>query len=381
MCEMEGAPPPSARQPSRSPSPPPPSSSSSQQPEEDVASVVVCKKSEVIHILERLPSKGVSRAQSQPVPTRRATAPALVEDVAPKETGEKLLLTVRGLDGRSVEVEMDAGLSGLEAGIRTGKQLGVTLVREFGLAIPDKGGWLDEEMSLAAQGVVDKSELVYKKKFFIADEELTPRDAVDIALMYPQCVNGLLQSSFKCSQTHAIGLAALQAVVVLQESQGRLAPSVSELADFLPLEMRNGAAVKCVMDQLENMKELDAAEAKFQFVHICSLLPGYGVSAYVVGDASARRSGAISSMEKTPVLMGVSREGISRLNHKTRECLELYPFYMLQSWAVGRQTFVCDFGAHRAAGHWGVSTRSGRVIAQLISGYQRLMKERQHKSQ
>lgn len=124
---------------------------------------------------------------------------------------------------------------------------------------------------------------------------------------------------------------------------------------------------------------LSAAEARFQLVHVCSLLPGYGVSAYVVGDASARRSGAISSLEKTPVLLGVSREGISRLSHKTRECLEHYRFSMLDSWSVGRQTFVCDFGSNRTQGHWGVSTRSGRVISQLISGYKRLLHERQQR--
>jgi hypothetical protein len=175
-------------------------------------------------------------------------------------------------------------------------------------------------------------------------------------------------------------LATLQAIVALESGGGGNGPSVSELAELLPPDYRNGAAVKCVMDQLESMKGvLSAVEARFQLVHVCSLLPGYGVSAYVVGDTSARRSGAISSLEKTPVLLGVSREGISRLNHKTRECLELYRYSMLESWYVGRQTFVCDFGSNRTQGHWGVSTRSGRVIAQLISGYQRLLSERNKK--
>ncbi len=355
---------------------------------------IVCKKSEVIQILERVPSRSgrsldrlpaartgaALRSSDGAAPGGRPSPRAAGEksDVAPAEdvaaSAVVVSLKVRCLDKTVRHVMLDLRFSGLEAGLQVGRELRVTLINEFGLAFPDKGGWLDEELALLAQGITAVSELVYKKKFFVADEELTPRDEVDVGLMYPQCVDGLLHGSFKCSQTHAVGLAALQAVVTTAE--GKNGPSVSELAELLPPDMRNGAAVKCVMDQLEGMQALSAAEARFQLVHICSLLPGYGVSAYVVGDTSARRSVAISSLEKTPVLLGVSREGISRMSHKTRECLELYQYSMLESWAAGRQTFVCDFGSNRTQGQWGVSTRSGRVIAQLITGYQRLLKER-----
>lgn len=291
---------------------------------------------------------------------------------------------------------LDLRLNALEAACSIGKELKLKLVGEFGLAFPEKGGFLDEELSLAAQNVVAGSELMFKKKFFIADEELLPSDA-DIVFMYPQCVEGFMRGSFKCSQTHAVALAALQAIVLSEHSA--TGPSVSELAELLPPEMRNGAAVKCVMDQLEEMKQgLNASEARFQLVHVCSLLPGYGVSAYVVGDTNVRRSSAISSMEKTPVLLGISREGVSRINHKTREVLELHPFKTLEGkerdgdvvffffvfkvscfflgYMYGRQTFVCDFGSQ---GQWGVSTRSGKLISQLLCGYVRLLHERNKK--
>jgi hypothetical protein len=313
---------------------------------------------------DRVPNATVippSRVDADPVSEEASVSPRLLV----------VSLKICGLDKSVREMTLDLRMNALDAATYVGHQLKVKLVAEFGLAFPEKGGFLDEDLSLQAQNVQAGSELVYKKKFFVADEELLPTDVMDIVLMYPQCVDGLMRGSFKCSQSHAVGLAALQAVVLGEHKAG---PSVSELAELLPPDMRNGAAVKCVMDQLEGMKQgLSPNEARFQLVHICSLLPGYGVSAYVVGDSSVRRSVAVSSMEKTPVLLGVSRAGISRMNSKTRECLELYPFYMLESFSVGRQTFVCDFGSNRTLGQWGVSTRSGKVISQLICGYQRLL--------
>jgi hypothetical protein len=302
-------------------------------------------------------------------------APPVVEEVAVVSPRSVIaVLKICGLDKSVREMTLDLRFNALDAANWIGNELKLKLVGEFGLAFPEKGGFLDEEQSLAAQNVVAGSELIFKKKFFIADEELLPSDP-DVAFMYPQCVDGLLRGSFKCSHAHAVGLAALQAVVLGETS--KTDPSVSELAELLPPDVRNGAAVKCVMDQLEGMKQgLTANEARFQLVHICSLLPGYGVSAYVVGDTSVRRSNAISSMEKTPVLLGVSRDGISRINHKTREVLDVYPFRMLEGFTVGRQTFVCEF----AKGQWGVSTRSGKLISQLICGYIRLLQERNKKA-
>lgn len=283
-------------------------------------------------------------------------------------------LTIRGLNGSRNEVEVDLRLSASDACYHIGRVLGVKLLREFGLAYPEKRGWLDEEWSLFKMGIRSGHELVYKKKYFIADEEISRDDEVDISFMFPQCVEGFINGAFRCSQGHAIGLAALRARVFQAEGRGNL-PSVSEMAEFLPPDMRNGATVKCVIDQVEGMKTLPKLDAMYQFVHVCSTLPGYGITAYVVGDACARRAVA-GAMEKIPVLLGVGRDGIFRINQKTKETMESFSLNMIDSWSCGKQTFVIDFGTNRPSGHWGVVTRSGRIIGQIIGGYQRLLKER-----
>lgn len=240
-----------------------------------------------------------------------------------------------------------------------------------------------------------------------------------------------------------------------------LLPNVSELAEFLPADFRNGAAVKTVIDKVEAMSLMSAMDAKFQFVHIASSLPGYGITAYVVGDAWSKRlplghpiagaagqaalvaasaaaasasantqhhpppsatllvpaqpglasaasavnvfapnapapaastpspsatnlsastahASTTSVLDKLPVLLGVSRTGVSRISYKTKELLESYTFDQLQRISFGKQTLVLDFGEHRPGGHWGVSTRSGRVIAQILEGYQTLLREKQN---
>ncbi len=54
---------------------------------------------------------------------------------------------------------------------------------------------------------------MFKKKYFIADEELTRSDEIDVRLLYAQCVDGLVSGFFRCDQGHVIGLAALEARV------------------------------------------------------------------------------------------------------------------------------------------------------------------------
>ena len=182
------------------------------------AEPTVCTKHDMIQILERVPSKVGSRSldrlpqasrteernQSQPLePARRAVSPPpppQEKPVAESPRSPVVSLAIRCLDRTVRPVMMDLRFSGLEAGMHVGRQLGVMLLAEFALAFPDKGGWLDEEMNLLSQGVTGSSELVFKKKFFVADEELSPQAEVDIALMYPQCVDGLLHGSFKCNQ-------------------------------------------------------------------------------------------------------------------------------------------------------------------------------------
>lgn len=278
---------------------------------------------------------------------------------------------VLGLDGSRTDVVLRWDMTGLQAALAVGALMCVTLREEFGLAFPEKKGWLDEEQSLREQGLVFGDELIYKKKYFIADEELARCDENDVRLMYPQCVDGLVNGFFKCTQGHVVGLAALQARVCQAEHNG-VAPSIQELADFLPVEYRDGATVKCVIDSTEGMSLMSGMDAMYQFVHICTSLEGYGITWYVVSDSFARRVPG-GPLEKVPILMGISRLGVYRSNHKTKETLEQYALTMIEQWACSKDTFIFDFGTHRQAGQWGIATRAGRKIAQILLGYQRLL--------
>ena len=41
-----------------------------------------------------------------------------------------------------------------------------------------------------------------------------------------------------------------------------------------------------------------------------------------------------------PVLIGVSKKGISRVDYKTKEQLDLWDYQVLKNWAYSRKTFV-----------------------------------------
>ncbi len=72
-------------------------------------------------------------------------------------------LLVCGLDGSQNTIELRLGMTGLEAALAVGSFLGVTKREEFGLAFPAKKGWLDEDQSLADQGLRAADTLIFKK--------------------------------------------------------------------------------------------------------------------------------------------------------------------------------------------------------------------------
>ncbi len=110
----------------------------------------------------------------------------------------------------------------------------------------------------------------------------------------------------------------------------------------------------------------------FQFVHICSSLDGYGITWYVVSDTLARRV-ASGPLEKVPVLLGIGRGGVYRSNYKTKETIEHYPLAAIEQWGGSKDAFVFDFGAANREAHWGIATKAGRKIAQILQGYMRLL--------
>lgn len=112
----------------------------------------------------------------------------------------------------------------------------------------------------------------------------------------------------------------------------------------------------------------------FQFVHICTSLVGFGVTWYIVSDSFAPRVPG-GPPEKVPVLLGLGRDGVFRTHYRTKENLEQYPLATIKQWVCTRETFVFDFGSARD-GHWGIMTRAGRTIAQILLGYNRLLSVR-----
>lgn len=212
----------------------------------------------------------VSSADQAPRPAPPLHVPASPRPMEPVSINEAppdandATFVVCGLDGSSRTLGLRLTLTGLQAALAAGAQLGSTRREDFGLAFPEKRGWLDEESTLGEQGLCDGDTLVYKKKYFIADEELSRRDEVDIRLLYPQCVDALVSGFFRGEVGHLVGLAALEARVY-QAAHGERMPSVQQLSEFLPVEHRDGATVKCVIDQvgaMSLMSEMEYEEGK-----------------------------------------------------------------------------------------------------------------------
>lgn len=101
-----------------------------------------------------------------------------------------------------------------------------------------------------------------------------------------------------------------------------------------------------------------------------------------------------------PTLLGIGRQGVYRANYRTKEHLEVFPLSHIMEWAASDevlspffclrrhtqetpsflQAFVFDFGVHREL-QWGIMTRAGRKIGQIIAGYTRLLAMRSEELQ
>jgi talin len=69
-----------------------------------------------------------------------------------------------------------------------------------------------------------------------------------------------------------------------------------------------------------------------------------------------------------PVLLGVTRDSVMRLDEETKEILKIWPLTTLRRWAASPNSFTLDFGDYADA-YYSVQTSEGEQISQLIAGY------------
>ena len=66
--------------------------------------------------------------------------------------------------------------------------------------------------------------------------------------------------------------------------------------------------------------------------------------------------------------MGITKDGILRLDERTKEIMQTWPLEQVKRWAATQNIFTIDFGDY-SEGFYSVQTPDGDKISEIVAGY------------
>ena len=131
---------------------------------------------------------------------------------------------------------------------------------------------------------------------------------------------------------------------------------------YLPDEFKGKASSSAkrileIHSKLIGQKENDA---KYEYVKLARSLPTFGVHFFLVREAKNKRM--------FPLLFGVKKDSILRLDYETKETIETFPLTTIKHMASTARIFSVDFGTHSTK-NLTVQTTEGVKIKNLINDY------------
>jgi talin len=237
--------------------------------------------------------------------------------------------------------------------------------------------WVSPTQTLRQQALLDSSVvLTLRKKLFFTDENVNSNDPVQLHLLFVQCREAIVEGAHPVTKQEAIQLAALQLQVEFgNQKEGHVDKNFvkSMLKQVLPQEYFKEKAIDTLIStEHRKLYELSVLNAKFRYIQLCRSLRTYGVSFFAVKEKTPGRN------KLRPVLLGVSRDGVHRLDKTSKTLLQRWPLSTVKSYASTPSSFCLNFGGYESAhsgGVYVVKTSEGEAIGQLLEGYILLIME------
>lgn len=278
------------------------------------------------------------------------------------------MLKVKLIDGsnRTVLIDDSSLLGEILAAVC--KKVQINNPDEYGLRLESKeDNWLNNQQGLHDQDVGPDDTLVLGKRFFVFDANIDRSDPVQLHLFYSQARDAVVGGKYPVSREEAISLAAFQ----LQVAEGDHQPMRHKkgflvLANFLPPEWaKNKKGIeKDIYDAHRKLTGTNELNSKFRYVQLIRNLKNFGITYF-----DAREKGTGKKKGKwVPVMIGITREKIMRVEPDDRTVLKEFPLKHLKRWAAKVNTFTFDFGDH-ADEYYIVQTTQGDAMSQLLAGY------------
>jgi len=239
---------------------------------------------------------------------------------------------------------------------------------EYGLQVQSKNlkypKWLNRELSLQEQ-LGEDEKLIFKKKFFVSDANIDKSNEMQLHLIYTQAKQSILSGEYPCEKHQATEFAAVQ----LQAEVGNCDkkkhnPEWFEESKYLPPVYAK--TKKKYWKDIESLWEkhvgMTTQNAKQRYVQRCRELPTYGITTFEVKEKDPEKK------RLQPILFGITRRTIMRMNAETKEIIKQYPLVTVKRYSHSPNSFTIDFGSH-STGYYIVQTVRGLEIKELLDGY------------
>lgn len=230
----------------------------------------------------------------------------------------------------------------------------------------DELNWLDHSKTLREQGIEESETLLLRRKFFFSDQNVDARDPVQLNLLYVQTRDAILKGAHPVSEKEAIFFAALQCQIQFGDhNESKHKPGFLDLKEFMPKEyIKNKSIEKAIYKEHKTLvgSNLSEVDAKVKYTQLARSLKTYGITFFLVKEKVKGKNKLV------PRLLGVTKQNVVRVDHKTKEILKQWDLTSVKRWAASPNSFTLDFGDYSDE-YYSVQTQEGEQISQLIAGY------------
>ena len=134
------------------------------------------------------------------------------------------------------------------------------------------------------------------------------------------------------------------------------------MSPFLPDELKGkyGSYERQIYDLHRNWRGTSEADGKYHFVMKVRSIPTFGAHFFLVREPQKGR-------KMVPLLLGIKKDSILRVNAETKEILESFPLSTVKRWAKTDKIFSVDLGDKQK--NLSVETADGKKMSDLLDLY------------
>lgn len=209
--------------------------------------------------------------------------------------------------------------------------------------LPDQGNepiLLKSNLSLKMQGITTSRILLLQceqdVECPVLNIVLSPEDE------FNKCWLSIVQGNTPCSVEQAVKLAAIQYQAYVQHRTAMNSTvAFCRPIDFLPVEYAGVRGIDQKMYKEQESLNLKSEKDIYTTYRTCyASLPTHDT---IFFPAREPRRKLLHSTKLKPILIGVNSKGVLRVDHKTKEVLDMWEYQVLKNWAYSKRTFVLAF--------------------------------------